>query len=97
MPEVQGGLSGCGRSLFVARRRMQLPETPALHLTAFLLDPVSVHRTISFEETRHVHSFLERYGDSPSLRTQFGHYRAQEGCFTSSAPAWDVQNNSRSQ
>jgi hypothetical protein len=24
---------------------------------------------------------------------QFGHYRAQEGCFTSSAPAWDVQNN----
>jgi hypothetical protein len=82
--EIEGHLMDCAnrlaclehhrdtlRNLFVARRRTLLPETPALHLTAFILNPVNVHRTISFEETRHVHSFLERYGDSPSLRTQF--------------------------
>jgi hypothetical protein len=83
------------RAIFQARRARQLPETPAIHLTSFLLNPVNVDYTITLDQAHHVHAFLERYagGRSPLLRAQFGDYRAHEGVFTASSPAWEVRDN----
>jgi hypothetical protein len=79
-------------STMIENPHKQLPETPAIHLTAFVLNPENVTHAISGDETRHILEFLDRHGNSASLRAQFGQYRTQKGCFAPSAPAWVVKS-----
>jgi hypothetical protein len=79
-------------STMIENPHKQLPETPAIHLSAFVLNPENVTHAISVDETRHILEFVDRHGNSASLRAQFGQYRAQECCFAPSAPAWLVKS-----